>query len=390
MLIRGKILQVLPELGSGGVERGTVEVTQALVAKGFEAIVASAGGVMAEDIVRAGGKHIELPLASKNPFTMWSNIHRLSDLIRREKVNLVHARSRAPAWSAYKAAQQCHVPFMTTFHGVYNGYGTGLKHRYNEIMTKGERVIAVSDFVGEHVAKEYGVEQSRIRVIHRGADVEYFDPAKVNGMRTMQLCKDWHVPEGVPIILMPGRLTRWKGQHVLIEALQQLPHRKFFCVLLGEPGKHPNYANEIKDRVEHYGLEGHVRIVGTTKHMRDAYNAASIVVSPAIEPEAFGRVPIEAQAMGKPIIATSHGGAMETVVTGETGTGWLVPPEDSKALSDTINQALNLDGASRQALAQNARQHAVENFSTQAMCDKVLEVYSELLQDHRFGQKKVA
>ena len=383
MVKHAKILQILPELGSGGVERGTIEVARALQEAGNQAIIASAGGPMVDELKRIGAKHFELPLASKNPLTMWSNVHRLSEIIRNEKISLVHARSRAPAWSAHKAAAQCHVPFMTTFHGVYNGYGTGLKHRYNEIMVKGERIIAVSNFIAQHMEKEYGVDPSIIRTIHRGADIDYFDPARVSGMRTMELCKEWHVPEGLPVILLPGRITRWKGQHVLLEALNQLPHRNFYCVLLGELGKHPNYVNELKALVEKYQLEGHVRMVGTSGHMRDAYNAADVVVSPAIEPEAFGRVPVEAQAMGKPIIATSHGGAMETVMTGETGTGWLVEPNNVEQLSQALNQALSLNEEAKQALAYNARTHVIENFSTYSMCHKVLSVYHEVLQNRR-------
>ncbi|MDG1287105.1 MAG: glycosyltransferase family 4 protein [Rickettsiales bacterium] len=382
-----KVLQVLPELGSGGVERGTVEVARALQESGSQALVASAGGVMVDELTRYGATHFELPLTSKNPFTMWQNVLRLSEIIKREKVEIVHARSRAPAWSAYYAAKRTGVPFITTFHGVYNGYGKGLKHRYNEIMTRGERIIAVSNFVGEHVAKEYGASSDIIRVIHRGADVEYFHPEKSSGVRTMDLCQKWHLPEGLPVILLPGRLTRWKGQHVLLKALSQLPHRQFYCVLLGEQGKHPGYKRELEKLVEKYKLHGHVRMAGTSRDMRDAYNVADVVISPAIEPEAFGRVPVEAQAMGKPIIATSHGGAMETVMTGETGTGWLVPPGDSKALSQAIEQALMLDENSKQALAQNARQHVVANFSTEAMCNKVLGVYDQVIKDRKLVPK---
>ncbi len=389
MIKKAKILQVLPELGSGGVERGTLEVARALQESGSRALVASAGGVMVEDLIRTGATHFELPLTSKNPFTMWSNVHRLSEIIKREQVDIIHARSRAPGWSTYYAAKRANIPLITTFHGVYNGHKNRLKRRYNEIMTRGERIIAVSNFVGEHVATEYNISSDRIRVIHRGADIDYFDPQKASGIRTMELCKQWGIPEGAPIILLPGRLTRWKGQHVLLEALHKLPHRNFFCILLGEPGKHPGYVKHLEQMIHQHNLQGHVRMVGTTQQMRSAYNLADIIISPAIEPEAFGRVPVEAQAMGKPIIATSHGGAMETVVTGETGTGWLVPPEDFMALSQAIEQALKLDENSKAALAQNTREHVVKNFSTQSMCAKVLDVYGEVLTNQKLAPKAV-
>ncbi len=385
-MIKGsKILQILPELGSGGVERGTIEVSNAIQQAGGAALVASAGGKMLDDLARTGAQHFQLPLASKNPLTMWNNIQRLITIIKREKVNIIHARSRAPAWSAYYAARATGVPFMTSFHGVYNGYGKGLKHKYNAIMTKGVRTIAVSDFVGEHVAHHYEINPDTIRVIHRGADVEYFAPEKANGMRVMELCKQWNVPEGLPIILLPGRLTRWKGQHVLLEALNHLPHRDFFCVLLGEAGKHPAYVRELEKKVEEYHLQGHVRMVGVSQEMRAAYSAASIILSPAIEPEAFGRVPVEAQAMGKPIIATAHGGAMETVITGEGGTGWLVPPNDSRSLATAIEEALHLSDDDKSYLATHARNHVSTNFSTQAMCAKVLGVYEEVLKEKRLA-----
>ncbi len=374
-----KILQVLPELGSGGVERGTLEVAAAIVKSGNFAHVASAGGKMLDALSRTGAKHHLLPLASKNPFTMWMNSYKLIEIIRREKIQLVHARSRAPAWSAYFAAKATNTPFITTFHGVYNGYDNGLKNYYNSIMTRGQRVIAVSHFVEQHIKAHYHIEPTKITVIHRGADVEYFDPAKASGVRTMNLCKEWIVPDGLPLIMMPGRITRWKGQHVLIEALEKLPHRNFFCVLVGETGKHPAYVKSLNRQIEKANLQGHVRMVGTTQDMRAAYNAADIVVSASIEPEAFGRVPVEAQAMGKPVIGTAHGGACETISTGENGTGWLVPPNDSVAMSHALQEAFSLTDEDKIDYATHVRAKAIEHFSTQTMCDKTLAIYHEVL-----------
>lgn len=375
---RPSILQVLPELGSGGVERGVVEVSAALVAKGYAAYVASAGGAMVSKLERLGGQHLTLPAASKNPLTMWWNMHRLCHLIHKYKIDLVHARSRAPAWSAYYAAKKMNIPFVTTFHGVYNGATIPLKHRYNSVMVRGQRVIAVSNHVRDHILRYYPqVEAERLTVIHRGADIEEFDPAKANGPTVMKLCKDWHVPEGMPVILMPGRITRWKGQHVVLEALAKLSHRNFFCIFLGEPGKHPAYLRELEEYVARHGLEGHVRFVGATAKMRDAYHLADLVVCPSIEPEAFGRVPVEAQAMGKPVISSAHGGAMETIIDGATG--WLVPPADADALLVAIERALHMPALQKEQWQKVSRQHAVQQFSTQAMCQKVLAVYEDIL-----------
>lgn len=378
-----KILQVLPELSSGGVERGTVEVSSALATSEFQSIVASAGGKMTDSLLATGAKHVTYPMQSKNPLTIWMNSQRLASLIRREGISLIHARSRAPAWAAYYAAKATKTPFITTFHGVYNGHNNALKHRYNNIMVSGERVIAVSNFINEHVQQFYNVPPEKITTIHRGADVDYFHPEKANGMRVMELCKEWNAPEGLPIILLPGRLTRWKGQHVLLEALQLLKHRNFFCVFLGEAGKHPTYVRELEKKVAEYELHGHVKFASVTQDMRAAYAAATVVVSPAIEPEAFGRVPVEAQAMGKPIIATAHGGAMETVITGQGGTGWLTTPNNPRELSLAVDEALHFNETDLQALGLRARQNAEQNFSTHTMCHKVLEVYREILSQKR-------
>jgi glycosyltransferase involved in cell wall biosynthesis len=380
MLKNAKILQILPELGSGGVERGTIEVATALQAAGAEPIVTSAGGKMVAQLEGQRIAHHHLPLASKNPLTIWQNISHVEALIKRENISLVHARSRAPAWSAYYAAKRCKVPFLTTFHGVYNGYHyVGPKRAYNAIMTKGKKIIAVSEHVAKHIQRYYGIPERRIRTIHRGADVNYFDPAKKNPIQMSDLCDQWRVKENVPILLLPGRLTRWKGQHVLLEALGQLPHRNFFCVLLGEPGKHPGYVRELESLVSQHQLEGCVRMVGTTQDMRNAYAVADVILSPAIEPEAFGRVPVEAQAMGKSIIATAHGGAMETIRTDDDYTGWLVPPGDAESLSKAIERVLQLPDSSLEALKSRTREHIIRHFSTQKMCEGVLSVYEELL-----------
>src|SRR5579862_6207814 len=217
------VLQVLPRLVAGGVERGTVDVAAALVAAGWRAVVASAGGPMVHELERAGVTHVTLPLASKNPFVIRANIERLVAVIRNLNIDIVHARSRAPAWSARYAAKRAGRHFVTTFH---NAYGTGplWKQRYNAVMAAGERVIAISRFVGEHAASVYHVPAERLRIIPRGVDINRFDPDKVKPERLIPLMKAWRLPDGVPVVLLPGRLTRWKGQHVLIEAMARL-HR---------------------------------------------------------------------------------------------------------------------------------------------------------------------
>ena len=195
---------------------------------------------MLPSLAYVGGEHITLPLASKNPFTIWRNAKRLEKIIRAQQVDIVHARSRAPAWSACIAAKRTGIPLVTTFHGVY-GLQPKIKQKYNAVMTKGERVIAISYFVARHIAEHYQVEPSRLRIIHRGVDLTLFDPNRIVPQRMVDLVTKWRIPDDLPIIIMPGRITRWKGQHVLIEALAKLPHRHFFCLLVGDDMGHLNY-----------------------------------------------------------------------------------------------------------------------------------------------------
>lgn len=370
------ILQVLPELRAGGVERGTIEMAAAIQAAGWQAIVASAGGAMVSQLTHLGAKHIELPLQSKNLFVMRANARALTRIIKEHRVDIVHARSRAPAWSAYWAAQKTHTRFITTFHGTYS-FDNKWKHKYNSIMVKGDLVIAISDFIADHIRANYDISPSKLRVIHRGVDVAKFKPEGQMGMRAIELAKAWRIPDDQPIILMPGRITRWKGQEVLLRALSRLPHRNFFCVLLGDDAGHPNYRKELEDFIVKLGLGTNARIAPNTPYMADAYMLSHLVVAPSIEPEAFGRIPVEAQAMGKPIIATDHGGFRETIINGETG--WLVPPGDVDALAATVDFALNLSQEELQHWGVRARQHAIDYFSSDLMKHKTINVYSELL-----------
>ena len=372
------ILQVLPRLETGGVERGTVDIAVAIMRAGWRAIVVSAGGPMVRELDRAGAKHITLPLDSKNPLVIRRNIDRLADVIAAHRVDLVHARSRAPAWSAWYAARRARVPFVTTFHGTYN-VENRLKRMYNAIMTRGHRVIAISEFIGRHVVETYGISPSLVRVIPRGIDVANFDVARVSAERVMQLARAWRLPDDVPIIMLPGRLTRWKGQTVLIDALAQLGRRDICCLLVGSDQGRANYRAEIEQLVRARGLEGVVRAVDECRDMPAAFKLADVVVHASTDPEAFGRVIAEAQAMGRPVIATDHGGAPEIVIPGVTG--WLVPPSDPAALAAALNEALSLTPEQRAQLSETASAHVRERFSRDQMCAATLAVYEEVLHE---------
>ena len=371
------VLQILPNLGaSGGVERGTVEVAEAIVETGGRAIVISAGGPKVHELKRIKAEHIELPVNSKNPFVMFANIQRIADVIRREGVDVVHARSRAPAWSAYFAAKKTGKPFVTTFHGTY-GLGWFLKRKYNSVMTLGERVIAPSGFIAGHIRKIYGVPNKKIRTIHSGVDVTLFDPKNVSAERIINLANAWRLTDGHPVIMLPGRLTRWKGQAIFIEAVAKLNRRDIRCLLVGGDQGRGEYRKELEGLVNKHDLGEVVRIVDHCDDMPAAYMLSDIVISASTEPEAFGRVIVEGQALGRLVIGSKHGGAQETIKEGETG--WLVPPVDSDALATAIEAALALSGEKRKAFADKCIASARENFSKESMCTKTLDVYNEVL-----------
>jgi glycosyltransferase involved in cell wall biosynthesis len=369
------VLQVIPALVSGGVERGTVEVGAALAAAGWKSYVASAGGPMERELARAGVEHIRVPLTAKNPLTIRRNAAALAQIIRRHNIDIVHARSRAPAWSAWRAAKKTRRCFVTTFHNVYGDKGP-LKHWYNSVMARGERVVAISDFVAEHVANDYGVGWERLRTIPRGVDMRLFDPGRVSGDRVADLATKWRVPDGFAVVMLPGRLTRWKGALDLIDAMARLGRRDVCCLLVGAEQR-SGFRRELEAAIVKHDLIGQFRIVEDCRDIAAAYVLSDVVVSASTDPEGFGRTIVEAQAMGRPVIATDHGGARETVIPGNTG--WLVSPGDTVALAAAIDHALRLDGTARDALAHRARAHIAQGFTREAMCARYLDVYEELL-----------
>jgi len=380
------ILQVLPELRSGGVERGTLEVARAIMKADGIALVASEGGPMASQLSHFGAQHITLPLATKNPFKIWRNSRRLVKLVKKYNVDIIHARSRAPAWSAWLAAKRAKCHFVTTFHGTYGLSGVW-KRRYNSIMTRGERVIAISNFIADHIRKHYGVDENRVRVVHRGVDLKLFNPFSHSPQRMIELTREWRLPDELPLILFPGRITRWKGQDVFLRALSRLPHRHFFAVILGDDKGHELYRYELEAMIAQLGLEGHVRIANHTHYISEAYMLSRAVVATSLEPEAFGRVVLEAQAMGKPVIATNHGGPQETVIPDVTG--WLIPPGDPDVLSQCIDYALNLDDETLHWMAEQSVVNA-RRFSLDGMCQQTLDVYEELLSPDIAASKAAA
>lgn len=372
------VMQVLPALVTGGVERGAVDIAAALVAEGWRSIVVSSGGPMVREVLRAGAEHIELPVHSKNPFVMRRNTQGLSALIREYDVDIVHARSRAPAWCARRAARQAGARFMTTFHATYN-LGLPLKRLYNSVMVDGDRMIAISDYIARHAIQTYRVDPDKVRVIHRGVDIDHFDPARVSAERLIKLSTDWRLPDGVPVIMMPGRLSRWKGQGVLIEAIARLGRSDVRCLVVGAEKGRGSYRRDLEALIEKHGLNGIVHLVGNCNDMPAALMLADVVVHASTDPEGFGRVIAEAQAMGRPVIAADHGASSELVVPGQGG--WLTEPGNPDALASALSEALALRPDARAEIAAAAIRRVRERFSKQAMSAATLGVYREILEE---------
>jgi glycosyltransferase involved in cell wall biosynthesis len=378
------ILQIVPKLEAGGVERTTLEVAEALAAAGARALVAANGGRWVSELQALGGEFIEFPADTKNPALMASATLRLRNLIRREGVDIVHARSRAPAWVAWLATRQTRTPFLTTFHSAYSS-DSAIKSRYNSIMARGDVVIANSAFTASHILERYPEAASRLSTIPRGVDLRAFTPDGVTCARVRALREAWGAAPDQRIILLPARLTRRKGHLVLIDAARRLREQTRDClfVLAGDGGSLA-YEKEIDKAAASAGLADRVRRVGYCDDMPAAYVAAAAVVVPSQEPEAFGRVSVEAQAMGALTLVADHGAARETVraapdCAANERTGWRVKPDSVQAWADTLMEALTLGAAARDAQATRARQYVRQTYSIERMCARTLNLYERIL-----------
>lgn len=372
------VLQVLPHMGAGGVVRGAIDVATAQVEKGWTALVASEGGPGVRELERLGARHIKMPVASKNPIVMSSNVTRIRQLIVQERVDLVHARSRAPAWSSFFAARQSQRPFVTTFHGTY-GHNSILKRHYNKVMTLGDGVIAISHFIADHIRNVYGVHDDRIRVVYRGIDTNLFAPTNVSPERIITLASNWRLTNPIPVIMMPGRLARWKGQKLLIEALAILGRRDVRCLIVGDDQGRNRYREEIEAFIRRSGLEEIVMLCGHCRDMPAAYMLSDLVVSASTDPEAFGRVIVEAQAMGRPVLASDHGASRETIRHGKTG--WVFKPGDPNSLAEALGRGLALTSGEREKLAQEAIAHVSDSFTLENMKRSTLKMYVDVLRE---------
>jgi len=381
------VLQIIPALEAGGAERTTVDVAAALTESGARALVATEGGRLVGELQAKGGVWVPFPANTKNPLAMALNVERLARLCRREGVQILHARSRAPAWVALGAARRLKIPFVTTYHGSYSGR-TSVKLLYNSVMARGDVVIANSHYTADLIRRAHPEQAGdRIVVIHRGTDLSTFTPSAVAPARVEALRRAWGVAPHERVVLLAARLTAWKGQRVLIEAaarMRDLGLADLAVVLAGDPQGRTNYERELDALIEARGLTGIVRRTGHCTDMPAAFRAASVVAVPSVEPEAFGRSAVEAQALGIPVVVSDLGAVPETVlappdVDPGQRTGWRVPAGDAASLADAIAEALTLRASARDAMGRRAQAHVEAHFSLDRMISATLGVYSGLL-----------
>lgn len=381
-MIKGKeekpiVLQVLPELQHGGVEWGTIQVAEALQQNGYTNFVASAGGRLEYELDKMKVKHFKLPLKTKNPIKLYLNSLKLEKIIKENGINIVHARSRAPAWSAYWAAKRAGVKYMTTFHGTYGLGPKGIKKVYNKVMTFGQLVIAISTHIKNHMLQHYNVDESKMRLIHRCVDVEKFAPKSVSQERIIRTIKENNLPEDRPIISLVGRITRWKGQHILVEAMSMLKNKDAYALIVGSDQGRVKYTEELKATAKKLGVENRIKFIGESFDIPALLMVSDVVLSTAIEPEAFGRAAIEGQAMGKIVLASNIGGSLENLVDGVSGR--LFKSNDAKSLAEAMDWALSLPAEEKKKFSEAAIKNVHDNFTKQIMCDKTIAVYNELL-----------
>jgi len=380
------ILQILPELGTGGAEQTTIDIAAALAEVGARALVASESGRLVSELQANGGIWVPFPAKTKNPLAMALHVRPLARLILKEKVSIVHARSRAPAWVARGATRITKTPFVTTFHGSYSGKGV-LKQRYNSVMAQGDLVIANSAYTAELIKKFYPAAATKTHVIYRGIDLRAFSPGAIEPARVQAVRKAWGAAPDERIILLAARLTPWKGHKILIDAARLLLEeglRGVKFVFAGDAQGRDRYVREIDQAIAKAQLEKIVVRTGHCADMPAAHLASAVVVVPSTEPEAFGRISVEAQAVGTPIIVSDLGAAPETVlappeVEPAMRTGWRIPPRDARALADAIKDSLDMGASARDMLALRSRAFVQRYFSVDRMCGETLAAYAALL-----------
>ena len=378
-----KILQVIPRLGYGGAETGCYDLAHYLSENGCSSYIVTSGGELIKYIDKKKVKLIKLPVQSKNPLLILLNSLILILVILFFNISIVHARSRAPAWSCLFATKITRRKFVTTFHGTYN-FKNPLKKYYNSVMLKSDLIIAGSNFIFSHINENYSKYldlNKKFLVIFRGINTEYFNPNKIHQSDEKKLISQWNINKERPLILLPGRLTSWKGQEMFIEALnlvnKEMPKQPFSAVILGGDQGRNVYKKKLLRLVEQYRLNNQIQFFDKCELMPLAYKISDIIVSASIEPEAFGRVSVEAQSMEKPIIASNIGGSNETIVNDKTG--FLFEAGKPEELSKKIIHALNLDETTLKFIGIEGRKNVIKKFNIEKMCFSTYSEYKKLI-----------
>ena len=378
-IVQPVIVQIVPQMNRGGVERGTVEIVEAISARGWKAVVICNGGRMENQLRRAGAEVYTLPVDTKNPLKWPAVRRRLKAVLLSVGADIVHVRSRAPAWIALPLTRAMGIHSISTIHSKFVPQNF-VKRIYNQKMLTADGIIAISDYVKSVITSHYSeaVSENEIQVIHRGVDLDVFDPAKVSQHRIVRLSETLNLPDDGPVVMLPARATEWKGHAPLIEAVARLEAKDVTLLLLGAGDGHSRFIERLRALAIKTGLDGRLRIASGTDDMPAALMLADVVAMPSTVPEPFGRVALEAQAMGRPVVAFKHGGAIESIQEGETG--WLAEPNNVEDLARCLQLALKLGPRQRTIWAKRARAHVESAFSTQQMCEKTLEIYADFLQ----------
>lgn len=378
-----KVLQVIPKLGYGGAETGCFDIAHYLPENNCESFIVTSGGELLKFVDKKKVKIFKLPVQSKNPLLIFINSIILIGIILLNNISIVHARSRAPAWSCLIASKITGRKFVTTFHGTYN-FKTNLKKFYNSVMVRSDLIIAGSNFIFSHIKENYSMYlnyKKKFLVIFRGINVDYFDSSTTLENDEKKLLKQWNIEKDKKIILLPGRLTSWKGQEVFIEAVNliniELGYEAFYTVILGSDQGRELYKKKLIRLSEQYRMSKQIRFIDHCKNMALAYKVSDIIVSASNEPEAFGRVSVEAQSMGKPIVASNIGGSNETII--DEKTGFLFESNNAKSLSNQILRVLNMDETSLKIMGIEARKNVTQRFNVEKMCFSTYSEYKRLL-----------
>lgn len=378
-----RILQIIPSMEIGGAERTVLEITAFLKNTNYTSLVLTSGGKLIKDLEKLNIEVVRYPIDKKNPLLIIKNIIELKKLFIEKNIDLIHVRSRAPAWSAIFAARSLKIPIVTTWHGHVSN-SSWFKKKYNSIMHKGNALIANSNYTAENINKIYKIDKDKIDIIPRGVNTEKFKASNFSDEEKINIKKEWKVfDQNKIILLLPARLTRWKGHEVVIKAIGLLKNEEFFknivCLFAGNQKGSERYIQNLKEIIASLSLDDKIKLIGQVENMPLAYQASNIILSPSIQPEPFGRIPIEAQASGKIIISSNAGAVKETIKSGQDSTGFKVKPNNSEELAHQIKLVIKMKDEDLQEIKKRAILNVKNNFSLETMCKKTLEVYNRLL-----------